>query len=73
MIDGNREVLDGGDIAVTGIEAVRQRRSDRRGHRYRGREVVFSPPEVAAIREFANRIEPIEPGQNTQLGLFNSR
>jgi predicted DNA-binding transcriptional regulator AlpA len=29
------------------------------GHRYRGREVVFSPEEVKAIQEYANRLEPI--------------
>jgi hypothetical protein len=43
------------------------------GHRYRGREVVFSPVEVKAIQEFANRIEPIEPPNNGQLRLFNPR
>jgi predicted DNA-binding transcriptional regulator AlpA len=41
------------------------------GYRYRGRGIVFSPAEVKAIQEFANRIEPIEPPTNGQLGLFN--
>ncbi len=30
------------------------------GHRYRGRRVVFSPDEVEAIHEYANRIERID-------------
>ncbi|PUB84856.1 MAG: hypothetical protein DBP02_07590 [gamma proteobacterium symbiont of Ctena orbiculata] len=30
------------------------------GHRYRGRHVVFSPDEVEAIQEYANRIERID-------------
>ena len=41
------------------------------GHRYRGRQVVFSPQEVAAIQEFANRIESIENPNGAQLRLFN--
>ena len=30
------------------------------GYRYRGRYVVFSPDEVEAIQEYANRIERID-------------
>jgi predicted DNA-binding transcriptional regulator AlpA len=40
------------------------------GSRYRGRQVLFSPEEVAAIEAYANRIEPIEPSGARQLGLF---
>ncbi len=42
-----------------------------RGHRYRGRQVVFSPQEVSAIEEYANRIESIDNSNGDQLRLFN--
>jgi predicted site-specific integrase-resolvase len=41
------------------------------GHLYRGRYTVFSASELNAIREFANRIEPIRRETVGQLGLFN--
>jgi predicted DNA-binding transcriptional regulator AlpA len=40
------------------------------GHRFRGKQVVFSPEEMDAIREYANRLEPIA-GEAKQLRLFN--
>ena len=40
------------------------------GYRYRGKQVLFSPEEVAVIEAYANRIEPIEPNGVRQLGLF---
>lgn len=40
------------------------------GLRYRGRQVVFGPDDVEVIREFANRLEPIENGGAAQLPLF---
>ena len=40
------------------------------GYRYRGKQVLFSPEEVAVIEAYANRIEPIEPNGTRQLGLF---
>jgi predicted DNA-binding transcriptional regulator AlpA len=42
-----------------------------KGHRYRGRQILFSPEEVEAIKDFANRIEPIERVDSNQLRLFN--
>lgn len=41
------------------------------GHRYRGRQVVFSPQDAAAIEEYANRIEAIDNSNGSQLRLFN--
>ncbi len=40
------------------------------GVRYRTRQVLFTVEEVAAIREYADRLEPIEFGGARQLGLF---
>ncbi len=43
------------------------------GHRFRGRQIVFTLEEYEAIREFANRIEPISTSITGQLGLFNGQ
>jgi len=41
------------------------------GQKFRGKLVVFSPDEYAAIEEYANRIEPVEPVLANQLPLFD--
>jgi excisionase family DNA binding protein len=41
------------------------------GVRYRTRQVLFTPDEFQAIREYANRLEPIELRGARQMGLFN--
>lgn len=49
-------------------------RADRRipnGRRYRGKRVLFNEEELEAIREFANRLEPVEPPNRNQMKLFN--
>lgn len=40
------------------------------GHRYRDGRVLFTQTELEAIREFANRIEPINEASASQLKLF---
>jgi len=40
------------------------------GHRVRSRQVVFTPEEVTAIREYANFVEPIDASARNQLSLF---
>ena len=40
------------------------------GHRYRGKQVLFSPEEVEMIEAYANRLEAIEPATVRQLGHF---
>ncbi len=42
------------------------------GHRYRNRQVIFTPDEVKAIQEYANRIEPIDNSDSKQMSLFSS-
>lgn len=41
------------------------------GVRYRTRQVLFTEEEVAAIRAYANKLEPIQLGGTRQLGLFS--
>lgn len=40
------------------------------GHSFRRQQVLFTTSEFEAIREFANRVEPIGSAPD-QLGLFN--
>jgi len=41
------------------------------GLRSRKGKVLFSPDEVTQIRDYANKLEPIELGGMRQLGLFS--
>jgi len=40
------------------------------GLRSRTGQVLFAPDEVALIRGYANKLEPIDLGSTRQLGLF---
>jgi len=43
------------------------------GHKYRGRQVIYTPAELNAIEQFANRIDPIEPSEKVQRDLFGDQ
>lgn len=40
------------------------------GHKYRGRQVIYTPAEVREIEAFAHRIDPIDPPAPDQPDLF---
>lgn len=42
------------------------------GRRYRDRQVVFTRQEVDAIRDYSNRLAPVESTGQDQLALFRS-
>lgn len=42
------------------------------GHRYRRHQVIFTPDEAQAIREYANEVEPIDAESRDQLRLFTN-
>jgi predicted DNA-binding transcriptional regulator AlpA len=69
---GVSEVLKSLNVTRQTLWRWRQEGKIPPGHRYRARQVVFSPAEVKAIQEFANRIEPIENPNANQLRLFNN-
>ena len=40
------------------------------GHRFRDKLLVFTAEELEQIRQYANRVEPIEGADHSQMGLF---
>lgn len=42
------------------------------GRRYRGRQIVFTKPEIEVIREHANRLEPAELSNVSMLKRLKS-
>jgi excisionase family DNA binding protein len=71
----NSEVTDQLKVSRETLWRWRKNGSIPAGMRYRRRQVLFTPDEVEVIRQFANRLEPIELGSGAgrQLGLFTRR
>lgn len=44
-----------------------------KGARYRGQQVLFTEGEVAMIREYANRLEPLEQGRSRTAAPIQTR
>ncbi len=40
------------------------------GRKYRGRQIIYTQDEIELIRQFAERIEPIDNGHRPQGTLF---
>jgi Helix-turn-helix domain len=68
----NSEVSDGLRVSRQTLWRWREKGSIPAGLRYRTRQVLFKAEEVEVIRQFANRLVPIELGGGgvRQLGLF---
>jgi len=72
----NSEVSDQLKVSRQTLWRWREKGSIPAGLRYRTRQVLFTAEEVEAIRQFANKLEPIElggSGTGRQLGLFGRR
>jgi hypothetical protein len=72
----NSEVSDRLKVSRQTLWRWREKGSIPAGLRYRTRQVLFTAKEVEAIRQFANKLEPIElggSGTGRQLGLFGRR
>ncbi len=65
------EVLEGLDVSRQTLWRWRHEGKIPVGNRYRGRQILFTPREVETIRQFANRIEPIDQSDAYQLKLFD--
>jgi len=65
------EVVDLVEVSRQTLWRWRQDGSVPTGRRYRGRHIVFTAHEVELIRQFANRLEPIEGFDSRQLQLFD--
>jgi excisionase family DNA binding protein len=71
----NSEVSEELGVSRQTLWRWREKGSIPAGLRYRTRQVLFKRTEVDAIRQFANRLEPIELGGGggvRQLALFRS-
>lgn len=66
----NNEVSEESGVSRQTLWRWREKGRIPAGVRYRTRQVLFTAEEAEAIREYANRLEPIEFGGTRQLGLF---
>ncbi len=64
------EVLESAGVTRQTLWRWRQEGKVPVGRRYRGKQVLFTFDEVSVIREYANRIEPIDDAPEEQLKLF---
>ena len=72
----NSEISDELKVSRQTLWRWREKGTIPAGLRYRTRQVLFTADEVEAIRQFANKLEPIElggGGTGRQLGLFGRR
>ena len=62
-----------GELDISRQTLWRWRREGRipTGHRFRDGKVVFTQEEADEVRQYANRIEPIDEAERNQLGLFS--
>jgi len=67
------EILKELRIARQTLWRWRQQEKIPAGHRYRGRNLLYTLDEVEEIRQFANRVEDIGLANKNQLRLFNLR
>jgi len=65
------ELLD--ELDITRQTLWRWRRAGRipQGHRFRDGKVVFTQEAADEVRQYANRIEPIDVAERNQLRLFS--
>jgi excisionase family DNA binding protein len=64
------EIADALDISRQTLWRWRNDGHVPQGWKYGGRHIVFSEQEVEQIREYAHRLEPLDPSVREQLRLF---